>query len=73
MKGSSQAIPEPADSELPIGLDALIRSVGINHATPHALLLGAGASISSGVPSAAAASSCVSVTDISRRGYAPSL
>lgn len=42
--------------ELQIGLDALIRSVGINRATPHALLLGAGASISSGVPSAA---SCI--------------
>jgi hypothetical protein len=26
--------------ELEIGLDALIRSVGINRATPHALLLG---------------------------------
>jgi hypothetical protein len=42
--------------ELQIGLDVLIRSVGINRATPHALLLGAGASISSGVPSAA---SCI--------------
>ena len=39
-----------------IGLDALIRSIGINRATSHALLIGAGASITSGVPSAA---SCI--------------
>ena len=39
-----------------LGLDAFIRSVGINRTTQHALLLGAGASISSGVPSAA---SCI--------------
>jgi hypothetical protein len=38
--------------DLILGLDAFIRSVGINKSTPHALLLGAGASISSGVPSA---------------------
>jgi hypothetical protein len=38
--------------DLLIGLDALIRSIGINRVTPHALLIGAGASISSGVPSA---------------------
>src|SRR6202023_781725 len=38
--------------DLLIGLDALIRSIGINRVTPHALLVGAGASISSGVPSA---------------------
>ncbi len=37
-------------------LDAFIRSIGINKATPHAIFLGAGASISSGVPSAA---SCI--------------
>ncbi len=42
--------------DLLIGLDALIRSIGINRVTPHALLVGAGASISSGVPSAA---SCI--------------
>lgn len=36
-----------------IELDALIRSIGINRGTSHALLLGAGASITSGVPSAA--------------------
>jgi len=40
--------------DLILGLDAFIRSVGINKATQHALFLGAGASISSGIPSAAA-------------------
>jgi hypothetical protein len=35
-----------------LGLDAFIRSVGINTSSPHAVLLGAGASISSGIPSA---------------------
>lgn len=38
--------------DLILGLDAFIRSVGINRTTQHALLLGAGASISSGIPSA---------------------
>lgn len=33
-------------------LDAFIRSVGVNRNSPHALFLGAGASISSGIPSA---------------------
>jgi len=33
-------------------VDAFIRSVGVNRSTPHALFLGAGASITSGVPSA---------------------
>lgn len=40
-------------NEFVLGLDALIRSIGINKATPLALFLGAGASITSGVPSAA--------------------
>ncbi|MDL1981277.1 MAG: SIR2 family protein [Deltaproteobacteria bacterium] len=35
-------------------IDAFIRSVGVNRKSPHALLLGAGASMSSGVPSAEA-------------------
>jgi hypothetical protein len=39
--------------DLSLSLDAFVRSVGINKATPHALMLGAGASITSGVPSAA--------------------
>jgi hypothetical protein len=38
--------------EIVLGLDAFIRSVGINRGTPHTLLIGAGASMSSGVPSA---------------------
>ena len=36
-----------------LGVDAFVRSVGINKATAHALFIGAGASITSGVPSAA--------------------
>ena len=39
-------------SNLELELDAFIRSVGINRNTPHSFLIGAGASISSGVPSA---------------------
>jgi len=35
-------------------IDAFIRSVGVNHRSPYALFLGAGASMSSGVPSAEA-------------------
>ncbi|MDP2003726.1 MAG: SIR2 family protein [Desulfurivibrionaceae bacterium] len=35
-------------------LDAFIRSIGVKRSTPHALLLGAGASVSSGIPSAQA-------------------
>lgn len=38
--------------EITLGLDAFIRSVGINKGTQHGLLIGAGASISSGIPSA---------------------
>jgi len=34
-------------------LDAFVRTVGINHEAPHSFFLGAGASISSGIPSAA--------------------
>lgn len=37
-------------------LDKFVRSIGLNHASPHAFFLGAGASISSGMPSAA---SCI--------------
>ncbi len=33
-------------------LDAFVRSICVNRTTPHALFLGAGASISSGIPSA---------------------
>ena len=38
--------------DLTLSLDAFIRSFEINRRTPHALFLGAGASISSGIPSA---------------------
>jgi hypothetical protein len=42
-----------ADNSLPLlEVDALVRSIKVNRNTPHALLLGAGASISSGIPSA---------------------
>src|SRR5687768_8910556 len=37
-----------------LSFDAFIRAVGINRGTPHAFFLGAGASITSGVPSAQA-------------------
>jgi hypothetical protein len=42
--------------DIVLGVDAFVRSIGINKATPHAIFLGAGASITSGVPSAA---SCI--------------
>lgn len=38
--------------DLSLPLDAFIRAVGVDHEVPHAVLLGAGASISSGIPSA---------------------
>ena len=38
--------------DLVLPLDAFVRSVGVNRATQHALFLGAGASVSSGIPSA---------------------
>jgi hypothetical protein len=41
------------DEDFLLDLDAFVRSIGINKASQHALLLGAGASISSGIPSAA--------------------
>jgi hypothetical protein len=43
----------PIDPSLLLPLDALVRSVTVNSGTPHSLFLGAGASISSGVRSAA--------------------
>lgn len=39
-------------SDIVLPLDAFVRSIGVNRATPHALFLGAGASITSGMPSA---------------------
>jgi hypothetical protein len=44
----------PDKDDLIISLDAFVRSVGVRRTTPHALFLGAGASVSSGVPSAEA-------------------
>ncbi len=41
------------DKDIPtLELDTFVRSVGVNRGSPHALFLGAGASMSSGVPSA---------------------
>ncbi len=47
------AVPLP-DAELPLALsvDAFVRSLGVRRASPFAFFLGAGASISSGIPSA---------------------
>lgn len=54
---SSQQIEEEPESrtdgdELTLPLDAFVRSVGVRCGTPHAVFLGAGASITSGIPSA---------------------
>ena len=38
--------------DLTLPLDAFVRSVGVNRNSPHSLFLGAGASVSSGIPSA---------------------
>src|SRR6266404_7332496 len=46
-------IPAYMPEDPTLEVDAFVRSVGVNKATPHALFLGAGASITSGVPSAA--------------------
>jgi hypothetical protein len=45
---------QEADSDTPLvlSLDALIRSIGVRRANPFAFFLGAGASTSSGIPSA---------------------
>ena len=40
--------------DLVLTLDAFVRSVGVRRTTPHALFIGAGTSVSSGVPSAQA-------------------
>jgi NAD-dependent SIR2 family protein deacetylase len=41
-----------ADRHLTLSLDALVRSVSLRRSEPHAVFLGAGASITSGIPSA---------------------
>ena len=38
--------------DLILPLDAFVRAIGVNRGTQHALFLGAGASITSGIPSA---------------------
>lgn len=43
-----------APDDLVLSLDAFVRSIGVRRTTPHALFLGAGASVSSGIPSAQA-------------------
>ena len=48
---SSGIAKKPAQSELVLSLDALVRSVGVQR-SPFAFLLGAGASTTSGIPSA---------------------
>lgn len=40
--------------DIELSLDAFVRSIGVRRGTPHALFLGAGASVSSGIPSAQA-------------------
>src|SRR5436309_5449458 len=39
-------------ADLSISLEAFVRSISINRDTPHSLFLGAGSSVSSGIPSA---------------------
>jgi len=51
---SAVAAVAPDTDDLALSLDALIRSIGVRKNTPHALFIGAGTSISSGVPSAGA-------------------
>lgn len=41
-----------ADHDIFLPLDALVRSIGVQRSKPHAFFLGAGSSVSSGVPSA---------------------
>lgn len=47
-------MPTENRDHLILSLDAFVRSVGVRQDTPHALFLGAGASVSSGIPSAEA-------------------
>jgi len=52
MNSTAQKIFVPETEDLNLPLDAFVRSAGLKRATPHALFLGAGASVSSGIPSA---------------------
>src|SRR5438105_12632204 len=48
-----QSAPVAAGSDdLTLTLDAFVRSIGVKRSAPHAFFLGAGASVSSGMPSA---------------------
>ena len=51
---AQEIVEEPIvdDQGLTLSLSAFVRSVGVRRTTPHALFLGAGASITSGIPSA---------------------
>jgi hypothetical protein len=48
------AVEDATQDDLVLSLDALVRSIGVRRTTPHSLFLGAGASVSSGIPSAQA-------------------
>ena len=45
-------IPQPEDAQITLSLDAFVRSMGVRRTAPLAMFLGAGASTTSGVPSA---------------------
>jgi hypothetical protein len=51
---SAAAANMPDKDDLSLSLDAFVRSIGVRRTIPYALFLGAGASVSSGVPSAQA-------------------
>lgn len=51
-KVAKDAEAGPEEDGLTLSLDAFVRSVGVRRARPHALFLGAGASTTSGIPSA---------------------
>src|SRR6266498_3130992 len=52
MSSAAAKTSAPETEDLTLPLDAFIRSAGLKRATPHALFIGAGSSVSSGVPSA---------------------
>ena len=51
---SVSGLKSERDDDVELSLDAFVRSLGVHRTTPHALFLGAGASVSSGIPSAQA-------------------
>ncbi|WP_395646284.1 SIR2 family protein [Terricaulis sp.] len=48
----NRSVTAQTAEDTPLTLDALVRSLGVRKGTPHTLFIGAGASVSSGVPSA---------------------